>query len=163
MPIIQLKTFIEADIQLVFDLSRSVDLHQYSTQETNEKAIKGVTAGLMDKGDMVTWRAKHLGIYQTLTSKITAFESPHYFVDEMVRGAFKSFRHEHIFEQQEGGTLMIDVFDYEAPLALLGKLANVLFLKNYMQYFLEKRNSCIKSMAESGEGLAICTIPKVIT
>lgn len=149
MPIIELHTTINSDIQTVFDLSRSVDLHQISTKKTNEKAIAGKLSGLMELNDTVTWRAKHFGIYQTLTSKITEYERPRYFVDEMVSGIFKRFRHEHRFLEKDGKVTMTDVFDYTAPLGILGKMADKLFLERYMTYFLHLRNETIKTYAES--------------
>tara|TARA_B100000508_G_scaffold140085_1_gene139968 strand:+ start:59855 stop:60331 length:477 start_codon:yes stop_codon:yes gene_type:complete len=150
MPEIELKTEIKASIDVVFDLSRSIDLHKISTQHTNETAIDGKTSGLIGDGEFVTWRAKHFGVYQKLTSKITEYNRPTLFVDEMVKGAFKSFRHEHHFEQRSEGTLMTDYFDYVSPYGWLGKLADMLFLKKYMTNLLKKRNEVIKSFAESG-------------
>lgn len=149
MPKIVLETNINAERKIVFDLSRSIDLHLISTRETNEKAIAGKISGLMEMNETVTWRAKHLGIYQNLTTKITAFEKPTYFADEMIKGAFKSFKHEHIFENTANGTLMKDIFVYESPLGILGKLADLIFLKSYMTYFLIERNKTIKECAES--------------
>jgi ligand-binding SRPBCC domain-containing protein len=149
MPTIHLTTTIHAPIHHVFDLSRSIDLHQISTEKTQEKAIAGKTSGLIELHETVTWRAKHFGIYQTLTTKITAFDKPNYFVDEMVQGAFKSFVHTHKFEDVPEGTIMTDVFDYQSPLGILGKLADVLFLKNYMRRFLMKRNEVIKVHADN--------------
>ncbi|MEM6630184.1 MAG: SRPBCC family protein [Bacteroidota bacterium] len=149
MPIIQLEMKINAEIGIVFDLSRSIDLHKISTRHTHEEAVAGVTSGLIKMGESVTWRAKHFGIYQKLTSKITAFDRPNYFVDEMVKGAFKRFKHEHIFEEQEGKTLMKDVFEYESPLGLLGNMADALILEKYMRRLLEKRNETIKVFAET--------------
>ena len=149
MPKIILETIIKAKREIVFDLSRSVDLHLLSTQKTNESAIAGKISGLMELNDVVTWRAKHLGFYQNLTTKITAFEIPTYFSDEMTKGAFKSFKHEHFFESIKEGTLMRDIFDYKSPLGILGKLADLIFLKKYMTYFLLERNKTIKASAES--------------
>ncbi len=149
MPVINLKTEIRADIKLVFDLSRSIDLHRISTAHTQEQAIAGTMNGLINLGETVTWRAKHFGIWQTLTSKVTRLERPTYFADEMVTGAFKRFKHEHFFKRENGHTLMTDTFDYESPLGIIGKLADTLFLKNYMTDFLEKRNQTIKEFAES--------------
>ncbi|MCG1036514.1 hypothetical protein [Polaribacter sargassicola] len=48
MPRIEIKTEIKADINIVFDLSRSIDLHKISTKHTNEKAIAGKTNGLIE-------------------------------------------------------------------------------------------------------------------
>jgi len=149
MPKIELKTEIKAEKEIVFDLSRSIDLHKISTEQTKEEAIKGKTSGLIGKGEWVTWRAKHFGFYQTLTSKIVEFERPDHFVDEMIKGAFKSFRHQHYFTKSDLGTLMIDYFEYKSPLGFLGNLADSLFLEKYMKKLLEKRNQTIKEFAES--------------
>lgn len=132
MPVIRLETFIKANRSTVFDLARSIDLHQISTAHTNERAVAGKTSGLIDLNESVTWEAKHFGIVQRLTSKITAMEHPDYFVDEMVSGAFKSFKHEHLFEQKAEGTLMVDVFNYVSAMRILGQVADLLFLKKYM-------------------------------
>lgn len=151
MPIIQLQTGIEASRELVFDLSRSVDLHQISTRHSHETAVAGITSGLMGLNDSVTWRAKHFGIYQQLTSTVTAYDRPNFFADEMVSGAFKSFRHDHHFQETETGTLMLDTFAYRSPFGLLRRLADALFLKRYMTGLLEKRNAVIKEYAETGK------------
>lgn len=148
MPKIKTEILIKANRDVVFDLARSVDFHQTSTAQTNEKAIAGKTSGLMNLGDSVTWRAKHLGIYQNLTSKITEMNYPNYFVDEMVKGAFKSFYHRHDFIDKDGATLMIDTFDYTSPFGIIGRFADWLFLENYMRRFLLDRNMMIKDEAE---------------
>ena len=148
MATIILDTIINASIENVFDLSRSIDLHMESTKQTGEQAIAGRTSGLIALGETVTWRAKHFGIWQNLTSKITDYNYPTFFADEMVSGAFKSFRHEHHFSVIENGTLMQDIFVFESPLGVLGKFANWLFLKKYMTDLLVERNRVIKHSAE---------------
>lgn len=146
---IYLETLINADINTVFDLARNIDLHQQSTSKTHEKAIAGRTSGLIEENETVTWRAKHLGVYQTLTTKIISMEKPNQFTDEMQKGAFKSLRHQHIFKTVNGKTIMTDIFDFESPLGIIGKMFNKLFLKNYMKNFLLERNRLIKTTAES--------------
>lgn len=148
MPIVRLETYIKAPKTVVFDFARSIDLHQISTAHTNEKAIAGRTSGLIELGETVTWKAKHFGVVQQLSSKITAMDIPDYFVDEMISGAFKSIRHEHIFEERGAGTLMTDIFAYSSPLGILGKLADALFLKRYLTKLLIRRNHVIKEYAE---------------
>ena len=148
MATIVLNTIINAPVEKVFDLSRSIDLHMESTKQTGERAIAGRTGGLIELGETVTWRAKHFGIWQNLTSKITGYNYPTFFADELVSGAFKSFRHEHHFSFVENGTLMQDKFVFESPLGILGKFANWLFLKRYMSNLLVERNRIIKNTAE---------------
>jgi ligand-binding SRPBCC domain-containing protein len=158
MPIIQITTHIKANRKLVFDLSRSLDLHKISTQKSNETAIAGKTSGLIELHESVTWRAKHFGVYQTLSSRITEFNSPEFFTDEMVSGAFKSFKHQHIFEKNGEETLMKDIFDFISPLGFLGRLADKLVLKKYMTNLLEERNKVIKDYAETDKWKSIIEI-----
>ncbi|WP_298896179.1 SRPBCC family protein [uncultured Psychroserpens sp.] len=148
MPLIEIKTFIKADIQVCFDLSRDIDFHKSSMVHSGEKAVAGKMSGLIALGEWVTWEAKHFGVTQKLTSKITQFDPPYYFVDEMVSGAFKSFKHEHRFQVENDYTVMIDTFYFQSPFGILGKIANVLFLKRYMTNLLVTRNTFLKEKAE---------------
>lgn len=149
MPSIELRTEIRAEINLVFDLNRSIDLHKISTSKTKEEAIDGKRSGLIGLNETVTWRAKHLGFYQELTSIISGYDRPYFFEDRQLKGIFKSFKHQHRFKSIENGTEIIDVIDYCSPLGFLGKLADLLFLKAYLKRFLEERNAVIKEYAES--------------
>ena len=149
MPEIVLETWIDAPIERVFDLSLSVDMHTASAAQTGEKAVDGVTTGLLSLDDEVTWEGRHFGVRQRLTSRITAFDRPHHFRDSMVSGAFRRFDHDHFFEVHGTRVLMRDVFDFDAPLWVLGHLANALFLTRYMRRFLVQRNAVIQSVAES--------------
>lgn len=149
MPSITLHTEINASLETCFDLSCSIDLHKLSTAQTNEEAIAGKTSGLIGLNETVTWRATHFGIRQELTSKITAYNRPYYFVDEQVKGIFKSIKHEHKFESINNKVLMTDVFHFESPLGIFGSIANYLFLTNYLKRLLLKRNETIKDFAES--------------
>jgi len=119
-----------------------------STANTNERAIAGRTSGLCELGDSITWEATHFNIRQKLTVEITQFDKPYSFEDRMVKGAFKSMKHEHRFEEKNGFTIMTDKFEYEVPLGLVGTLFDRLILNSYMRRFLIKRNDFIKSLAE---------------
>ncbi len=77
-------------------------------------------------------------------------ESPIYFCDEMLKGAFKSMKHEHLFSWENEQTVLIDKFFYETPFGIFGKIFDMLILKNYMTRFLIKRNLLIKEVAEKG-------------
>src|SRR5262249_33807978 len=136
MPKIVLVTLIHAPPERCFDLSRSIDLHVVSMQQTGERAVGAVTSGLLGLGEEVTWSARHLGVRQPLTSRITAFDRPHHFRDSMVRGAFRRFDHDHFFAMRGADTEMRDVFDFESPLGPLGRLADALVLERYLRSLL---------------------------
>ncbi|WP_462241628.1 SRPBCC family protein [Ferruginibacter sp.] len=127
---IHLTTFIAAPAERVFNLSRSINLHSISTAHTNERAIAGVTNGLIKLNETVTWQARHLFKTRQHTSKITAMESPVFFVDEMTKGDFKSFRHEHHFKPVDNGSIMIDILEFESPYGSVGKFFNSIYLKS---------------------------------
>lgn len=146
---IELSLHVAAPPARCFDLARSVEAHTDSTQATRERAVAGRTQGLLVLGDQVTWRAKHLGVWQELTSQLTAYDRPAHFRDSLVRGAFARFDHDHFFTPSRGGTLVRDVFEYRAPLGPLGWVAEQLFLTAYMRRFLKARLSALKHMAES--------------
>lgn len=148
MTIIHLTTIIQASIDISFDMARSVDAHLQSMHATNEKAIAGKQTGLCELGDTITWQAKHFGIVQKLSVRITQMQKPHFFEDQMTKGAFKSMRHEHHFQFENGATVMKDEFQYEVPLGILGKIFDKLILKKYMTKLLLIRNKVLKAEAE---------------
>ena len=151
MPVIELSTLIHAPRERVFDLARSIDAHQDSTGGTEERAVAGVTKGLIGLNEEVTWEARHFGVRQKLTVRVTRFERPAHFQDVMIAGAFKSMVHDHWFVEQPDGTLMRDRFEFQSPLGLLGSIADRLFLTSYMRGFIVRRNEVLKQLAESTE------------
>jgi ligand-binding SRPBCC domain-containing protein len=147
-------TQIKAPIARCFDLARSIEVHVLGNVHFGENALAvgDLDSGLIEMGQTVVWRAKHFWIWQTLTSKMTAFHRPDFFEDTMLRGAFKSMRHEHFFRSRpEGATEMKDVLYFAAPLPILGKIAEVFILRRYMQNLLHERNVVLKQVAESDD------------
>ncbi len=152
---IHLTTLIAAPAERVFDLSRSINLHQIGTGESNQKAIGGVLRGLISAGESVTWQAKHLFKIRQFTSHIKAMEAPKSFMGEMTMGDFKSFTHEHHFKPIQNGTILIDLVDFESPYGLLGQMVNQFYLKNYITQLLINRNKLIQQYAESTQWKAL--------
>lgn len=152
MPVIKLTTIIKAPIEICFDLSRSIDLHQNSTSQTHGKAVGVVTTGLINLNETVSWQARHFGITQYLTSRITKLERPFHFRDEQVNGAFKYFIHDHFFTDENDIVVMKDVFDFQSPYGIAGKFVNAIVLTTYMRKLLEKRNAVIKEYADGELG-----------
>jgi ligand-binding SRPBCC domain-containing protein len=149
MPTIHLETIIDAPRDRVFDLARSIDAHQDTAEGTSERAVAGITSGLLGPDQEVTWEARHFGVKQRLRVKMTKFDRPHHFQDVMLQGAFSHMKHDHMFEDRGGRTVMIDRFDFASPLGPFGRIADWLFLEHYMRSFITKRNAILKHTAES--------------
>jgi len=147
-------TVIRAPIERCFDLARSVEVHLAGNVHWGEAAMAmgGVTSGLVGMGQRVTWRARHFGVRQSLTSEITALDRPAFFQDTMIHGVFRSMKHDHLFRRlSREETEMKDAFCFSAPLPVLGRLAEIAFLRRYMQALLQERNRVLKEVAESSE------------
>ena len=147
-------TLVHAPIERCFDLARSVEVHLAGNVHWGEAAVatEGVTSGLIGMSQRVTWRARHFGVWQKLTSEITAMDRPAVFQDTMVRGAFRSMKHDHLFRSLSASeTEMKDVFCFAAPLGILGQIAEVAVLSRYMRNLLHERNIVVKRIAESSE------------
>jgi ligand-binding SRPBCC domain-containing protein len=142
-------TDIAAPVEVCFDLSRSIDLHLESMAASQEQAVGGVTSGLIGAGEEVSWEARHVGRTWRMTSRITEFEPPRRFVDEMVRGPFASFRHEHLFEEHGAGTRMTDAVEVRMALGPVSPVAD-LAAKAYLRRLMTQRNTTIRSRAEQG-------------
>ncbi|MGH3405638.1 MAG: SRPBCC family protein [Streptosporangiaceae bacterium] len=141
---------IAAPVCDCFGLSLSVDAHTASMSESGERAIGGVTSGVMKLGDTVTWRARHFGIAFRMTSAITGYEYPGRFVDEQQCGPFRRWWHEHTFTAvADSKTQMIDVVEFQAPLGPLGSIADRLVLDHYVPRLLRQRNTWLKTTLEA--------------
>jgi ligand-binding SRPBCC domain-containing protein len=146
----ELVSHIAAPPERCFDLSLDIDLHVRSMTDSDERAVGGITSGRIGLGQTVTWRAKHLGIWWSMTSKVTALDRPSRFVDEQVKGPFSRFRHEHIFEPTSSGTRMVDRISFDAPAGPIGDLVERAVLGRYVRGLTEARNDFLRSQAEAG-------------
>lgn len=146
---IAIDTYIDAPVEVCFDLARDVAAHTESSAFSGERLVApGKLHGLLEAGDLVCFEGRHFGITQRFCAKITRVERPHLFVDEMVQGAFAWLTHDHIFEAKDNGTLMRDVLRWRAPLGILGNIADALFLKRHMTWFVTTKQQQLKLIAE---------------
>lgn len=148
MPTITVQTRINAPKERCFDLARDISLHCSTTSRTKERAVAGITSGLINLGESVTFEAVHFGVLQRFTACVIEFDRPHYFVDEMSKGAFKSMQHRHEFKTISAQTLMVDTLIWVSPFGVLGVLCDKIFLERHMRNFILERNWMLKIEAE---------------
>ena len=149
MPVLKLETLIKAPADVCFDLMRDVRIHTETTSLTGEKVIGDITEGKMELGQTVTFEGTHFGIRRRLTVEVVEFERPRLFVDEMTRGAFRSFKHIHEFSDQPGATLMTDTLIWISPMGVLGRIADKLAIEPHLRELVTERNKRLKLLAES--------------
>ncbi len=137
-----LETEVDAPPATVFDLSLDVGLHLRSQARWGEEAVGHDPALPLVLGDLVTWRARHLGLRWTMTSHVVELDRPRRFVDEQVSGPFARFRHEHLFAPLRDGrrTLMRDELLLDAPAGVLGDVVERLVLDRHVRTLIRTRN-----------------------
>ena len=148
MTTIKITTNYFAPIETIFNTNRNIDIHQQSASKTKEIAIAGITSGIINKKETVTWKGKHFGVYLTHQSLISEMIFPTYFVDEQLKGKFKSFKHQHFFEQKENYVEVTDILEYETPFGIFGQLFDKLLLKKHLTNFIIHRNTVLKNLAK---------------
>lgn len=141
-------TQVHAPPERCFDLARSADVHAESTAQTHERIVAGKMSGLLEAGDTITFEARHFGIRQQFTAVITEMDRPTRFHDKMLRGAFRFFEHEHVFEPTNFGTTMTDLIVFAAPGGWAGLIVERSVLKPYLRHFLKARAAYIREIAE---------------
>ena len=90
----------------------------------------------MRAGVEIDYRLRLHGLPLRWRSRITAWEPPHRFVDEQVRGPYRRWVHEHTFVPGDGGTLIRDLVEYDM---LGGWLADRLLVRRDLRRIFRYR------------------------
>ncbi|MEI7733539.1 MAG: SRPBCC family protein [Verrucomicrobiota bacterium] len=69
----------------------------------------------MREGALIDYKLRVRGVPLRWRTRISAWQPPHRFVDEQLRGPYRQWIHEHTFEARDGGTLTRDVVRYAVP------------------------------------------------
>jgi ligand-binding SRPBCC domain-containing protein/ribosomal protein S18 acetylase RimI-like enzyme len=96
----------------------------------------------MRRGAIIDYGLKLHGFPIRWQSEITAYEPPHRFVDEQRRGPYRSWRHEHLFVETDGGTLVEDRVRYSVP---GGGLVHALFVRGDLRRTFEYRQRQVRA------------------
>lgn len=81
----------------------------------------------MKPGTLIDYRLRLHGIPIGWRTEISDWEPPFRFVDQQLSGPYRLWRHTHLFEERDGGTLMRDHVDYSVP---GGAIVHRLLVKN---------------------------------
>ncbi len=151
--VIEVVTVINAGRAVAFNLELDVDAHTASMKGSNETATTSSGRRGLQLGEEVTFRARHLGLYWRMTSRITEYQHPRRFVDEQTRGPFRSMCHEHIFDDLGAGqTQMTDRMTITVPGGFVGSTFARLLLAPYLRRLLQRRAAHVKRLAETSRG-----------
>jgi ligand-binding SRPBCC domain-containing protein len=90
----------------------------------------------IETGTRIDYRLRIHGFPFRWRTVISAWEPPVRFVDSQVRGPYRLWVHEHMFEDCDGGTRVRDRVTYSVP---GGALVHALFVRRQLQKIFEYR------------------------
>lgn len=163
MTVVRIVTRIAASPEACFDLARDVDVHAESLAHTGERVTeKPEGRSHLEMGDTVTFEGDHLGLRIRHRARITAYDRPQHFRDEMVEGLFRVFVHHHTFvpaqpredrptPEASGDTLMRDTVRFALPLRWGGWIAERVVATPYLRRVLRQRADALRAAAEAHE------------
>ncbi|GAA1071518.1 SRPBCC family protein [Nocardiopsis composta] len=153
MPRFTVRTRCAAPPERVFRACLDPGLHAATMAAHRERVVAGPRGRPLEAGDTVAFEARHFGLRLRLTARVTAAEPPRWFADEQVAGPFRRWRHVHRFAPDgAGGTVMTDEVDFAAPLGPLGRIAEAVFLRRYMERLIRSRSSHLAALLADGDG-----------
>lgn len=113
----------------------------------------------MKKGAIIDYRLRLFGAPISWRTRIDDYEPPCRFVDTQIRGPYRKWRHEHLFEAVSGGCRMLDIVDYELPFPPLETAAHALFVGPCLERIFDYRRERVATLLEQaasefcGQGL----------
>jgi ligand-binding SRPBCC domain-containing protein len=146
--ILRQNILVEAPMERCFLLSTSIELVR---KELGMKPVEGRTSGLVTAGDTIRWQGWQLGFWNYHVSLISAFEPPYFFQDRMIDGRFRTFQHDHRFEQMPQGVVLRDEVRFTLPFGALGRLVASLIVVPHIRRLMLRRFQMLKRIAESEE------------
>jgi ligand-binding SRPBCC domain-containing protein len=100
----------------------------------------------MRTGTVIDYRLSLRGVPITWRSEITEWDPPHRFVDEQRTGPYRRWKHAHVFESRDGGTLVSDRVEYAT---WGGVLVNAVFVAPELRRIFDYRQAALSEYFRS--------------
>lgn len=102
------------------------------------KGSRAIVDASIAPGIVLRWESLH-----------TAYDPPHSFEDQQVRGPFRRWRHRHIMEAHPQGAMLIDDIEYEPPLGILGRIFGTAIIERRLRRLFEYRHRVTRDYCET--------------
>jgi ligand-binding SRPBCC domain-containing protein len=139
--------FVPASLDVVWDFfSSPANLSKITPPEMGF-IITSPEQPDMYAGMFITYKVSPaLGIKLDWVTEITEINYRKFFIDEQRKGPYNIWHHEHHFREVDGGVEMHDILYYAVPFGIIGKLANLIFVKNKVEQIFAFREERIKEL-----------------
>lgn len=136
---------VDADIDKVWDFYTGAGhLAVITPPRLNIDIVKCTSGTRLQEGAEV-WLQGTLVVKSHWHSKIT-YMKPYTYVDEMLEGRFRTWKHTHSFEKVENGTKVVDEIDFELHYGLLGRLLEGYAYSQLEKIFAHRKQATINAL-----------------
>ena len=134
----------------LFDfLLRPANVMRVSDPQTGLNIVKAPE--IVEVGSQIEFQLIGFGQLQGATHEIVELSRPDRIVEVQLRGPLRSYRHEHLFEPERDGVLMVDTIEFEPPGGLLGLIANADRIIDQFEQGFFARQQQLERLVASGE------------
>lgn len=139
--------FVPASLDVVWDFfSSPANLSKITPPEMGF-LITSPAYSEMYPGMFITYKVSPaLGIKLNWVTEITQVNQRKFFIDEQRQGPYSIWHHEHHFKEVNGGVEMRDILFYKVPFGFLGKLADLVFVRNKVKQIFGYREKRIEEL-----------------
>lgn len=100
----------------------------------------------MKQGSIFDYTLRVRGVSVHWASIITAYDPPHSFVDQQIRGPYEYWYHTHKFFETDEGTRIVEEVRYIMPYGLAGRLAHALMIGPDLQEIFDYREVAVEKL-----------------
>jgi ligand-binding SRPBCC domain-containing protein len=102
----------------------------------------------MKIGALIDYRLKVKGFPIKWRTRISGWDPPNFFSDDQLKGPYRQWHHEHIFEDRDGGTLARDVVHFAAP---GGRIIHWLMIRRDVRQIFAYRSKKLREIFGDGK------------
>ena len=103
----------------------------------------------MREGGLIDYSLRVWGVSLHWRTLITAYEPPHRFVDEQIKGPYLFWHHTHTFREDDQGTVIGDTVRYVLPFGPLGRVAHAVYVRRDLERIFDYRAEVIAQVFPS--------------
>lgn len=141
------KQLVKSDLDTVWDFISYPKNLQTITPDYMGFNILSDPAEKMFQGQIIEYNVSPLmGIKLHWVTEITHVQDKEYFVDEQRFGPYAFWHHKHFLRETKEGVVMFDEVHYKAPMGILGRMANALFIERQLKQIFDYRYGKIEEL-----------------